>query len=239
MKKGEFNLKDFAIDCSELPNMGKAGKEIFRALKVACNGVDDDRYGAFDSICKINRYLILDPIDSIKLFTDGLIVSDIHLDEIQPSDVLSQYAIDAAMDGATIVFEGDELPSGILSICDNTGRTYTRTVYEKTNLGQGSIAVAYKFLESVSLSPINGKILAEKLGSKHSHYFKDVSDLDELDVYRVCELFEVNDTSGAKQHAIKKLLCSGKRGAKDERKDLEEARDTINRKLAMMAEDGE
>ncbi len=86
---------------------------------------------------------------------------------------------------------------------------------------------------------INARVLAEKVGSKHSHYFKDVSDLDEVDVYRVCDLFEVNDASGAKQHAIKKLLCSGKRGAKDERKDLEEARDTIIRKLAMMTEDKE
>lgn len=75
--------------------------------------------------------------------------------------------------------------------------------------------------------------------SKHSHYFKDVSDLDEVDVYRVCDLFEVNDNSGAIQHALKKLLCSGQRGAKGYRKDLEEARDSIQRKLDLMAEDGE
>jgi hypothetical protein len=79
----------------------------------------------------------------------------------------------------------------------------------------------------------------ERQSKKHSHYFKDVSDIDEVDVYRVCDLFEVNDASGATQHAIKKLLCSGKRGAKDERKDLEEARDTIIRKLEMMKEDRE
>ena len=81
---------------------------------------------------------------------------------------------------------------------------------------------------------IESRVLAEKVGGKHSHYFKDVSGLDEIDVYKVCELFEINDPSGAKQHAIKKLLCSGQRGAKGERKDLEEARDTIVRKLSMM-----
>lgn len=86
---------------------------------------------------------------------------------------------------------------------------------------------------------IMARALVDKLWPQHGHYFKDVSDLDEVDVYRVCDLFEVNDPSGAKQHAIKKLLCSGKRGAKDERKDLEEARDTIIRKLSMMTEDGE
>lgn len=74
---------------------------------------------------------------------------------------------------------------------------------------------------------------------KHSHYFKDVSDLDEIDVYRVCDMFEISDNSGAVQHAIKKLLCAGKRGAKGYRKDLQEALDTIKRKLDMMAEDGE
>lgn len=86
---------------------------------------------------------------------------------------------------------------------------------------------------------INARILAEKVGSKHGHYFKDVSDLDEIDVYRICDLCEVNDSSGATQHAVKKLLCAGQRGAKDKRKDLEEARDTIIRKLAMMTEDNE
>lgn len=74
---------------------------------------------------------------------------------------------------------------------------------------------------------------------KHSHYFKDVSDLDEIDVYRVCDLFEVKDESGATQHAIKKLLCSGQRGVKDKRKDIQEAIDTLNRKLEMMTEDRE
>lgn len=68
---------------------------------------------------------------------------------------------------------------------------------------------------------------------KHGHYYKDVSKLISIDVYKVCELFEINDTSGAKQHAIKKLLCSGKRGVKDERKDIQEAIDTLIRYLEL------
>lgn len=74
---------------------------------------------------------------------------------------------------------------------------------------------------------------------KHNHYFKDVSNLDFIDVYRVCDLFEVKDDSGAMQHAIKKLLCSGKRGVKGEKKDIQEAIDTLVRKLEMMNEDEE
>ena len=48
---------------------------------------------------------------------------------------------------------------------------------------------------------------------KHGHYFKKVTHLDGIDVYRVLELFEVTDP--CLQHAIKKLLCAGTRGSKD------------------------
>lgn len=73
---------------------------------------------------------------------------------------------------------------------------------------------------------------------KHSHYFRDVSTLTEVDVYRVCDLFQVNDPSGATQHAVKKLLLPGQRGGgKDLRKDLQEAADTIARRIEMLDED--
>lgn len=69
---------------------------------------------------------------------------------------------------------------------------------------------------------------------KHAHYFKDVSKLTEIDIYAVCQLFGVNDPSGATQHAVKKLLMSGQRGVKDAKRDLQEAADTLARKLQMM-----
>lgn len=73
------------------------------------------------------------------------------------------------------------------------------------------------------------------MGSKHSHYFKDVADLDEVDVYMVCELFGVQDSSGATQHALKKLLLPGQRGAgKGLLQDLKEARDSIIRRIAIL-----
>lgn len=71
--------------------------------------------------------------------------------------------------------------------------------------------------------------------SKHSHYFKSVAHLKQVDVYRVLDLFAV--TSPSIQHAVKKLLCAGNRGAKDYEKDLREAADSINRALQMIAED--
>jgi len=72
---------------------------------------------------------------------------------------------------------------------------------------------------------------------KHQHYFKDVKHLTEVDVYRVCALFKVTDHSGATQHAIKKLILPGQRGAKDEIKDLNEVIDTVQRRIEMLQED--
>ena len=72
---------------------------------------------------------------------------------------------------------------------------------------------------------------------KHSHYHKDVGHLLTMDVYRLCERFEINDPSGATQHAIKKLVCAGQRGSKGLLQDLQEAVDTISRRIEMIYED--
>ncbi len=72
--------------------------------------------------------------------------------------------------------------------------------------------------------------------NKYPHYFKSVSHLETVDVYRVLTLFNVNDP--CIQHAIKKLLCAGDRGDKSMIKDITEARDSLNRHLEMLNEDG-
>ena len=72
--------------------------------------------------------------------------------------------------------------------------------------------------------------------NNHQHYYKDVSHLNTIDVYRVLKLFNVTDP--CIQHAVKKLLVAGGRGAgKSIERDLREARDSINRALQMIAED--
>lgn len=63
-------------------------------------------------------------------------------------------------------------------------------------------------------------------------YYKDVSDVLEVDVYHVHKIFNIQDPSGAIQHASKKLLLSGVRtGGKSFYDDIREARDTLNRWL--------
>ena len=71
---------------------------------------------------------------------------------------------------------------------------------------------------------------------KHAHYYKDVSKLKAVDVYMVCKLFGVNDA--AISHAVKKLLCSGQRGYKDAKKDIQEAIDTLQRYIEIESELG-
>lgn len=72
---------------------------------------------------------------------------------------------------------------------------------------------------------------------EHNHYFKDVRRYDTVDVYRVLCLFSVTDP--CLQHAIKKLLVAGARGAgKDTGQDVQEAIDSLQRWQQMREEDG-
>lgn len=67
--------------------------------------------------------------------------------------------------------------------------------------------------------------------SKHKHYFKDVSKLNEVDVYAILYLFEVTDPCIA--HVVKKLLCTGKRGHKDFERDLQDSIDSLVRCMTL------
>lgn len=74
------------------------------------------------------------------------------------------------------------------------------------------------------------------VGAKHPHYHKGVRHLETIDVYRVLTLFNVTDP--CIQHAVKKLLVAGGRGAgKDIAKDIQEAIDSLQRFQEMRAED--
>ena len=66
---------------------------------------------------------------------------------------------------------------------------------------------------------------------KHRHYFKDVSNIAEIDVYAVLNLFEVTDP--CLQHIVKKALCAGKRGHKDMMEDLQNIIDTAIRAVEL------
>ena len=74
------------------------------------------------------------------------------------------------------------------------------------------------------------KTSEQTMSEKYPQYYKSVGDLTEIDVYTVHHLFNIQDPSGAIQHASKKLLLSGVRtGGKSALKDITEARDTLTR----------
>lgn len=58
---------------------------------------------------------------------------------------------------------------------------------------------------------------------------------DTIDIYRILQVYEVTDPSI--QHAIKKLLCAGKRGYKDMSKDIMEAQMSLDRWFEMRKEE--
>ena len=70
--------------------------------------------------------------------------------------------------------------------------------------------------------------------TKHSHYFKDVSKLEKIDVYTILSLYEVTDP--CIQHTVKKLLCTGKRGHKDFLKDVQDSIDSLVRCIELNKE---
>ena len=66
-------------------------------------------------------------------------------------------------------------------------------------------------------------------------YIVDISKYNKLDIYRILKLYEVSDP--CLQHAIKKLLCAGKRGSKNFLQDVNEAVQSLQRFLEMQGED--
>jgi hypothetical protein len=75
----------------------------------------------------------------------------------------------------------------------------------------------------------------KNMKNTYNHYFKNTVHLNAVDVYRVLSLYGVTDP--CLQHAIKKLLCAGDRGAKDIEQDVQEAIDALGRWQDMMEED--
>ena len=71
--------------------------------------------------------------------------------------------------------------------------------------------------------------------NNNNPYIVDISKYNKLDIYRILKLYEVNDP--CLQHAIKKLLCAGKRGVKNQTQDINEAILSLQRLLEMQGED--
>lgn len=69
----------------------------------------------------------------------------------------------------------------------------------------------------------------ERGEEKPNPYTRSVHDYDTIDIYDVLNLYEVHDPAVA--HAVKKLLCAGKRGTKSYLVDLQEAQNSLARAI--------
>jgi hypothetical protein len=114
-----------------------------------------------------------------------------------------------------------------------------------TNKGGGIADVKYIKLSKEHVKAINELVsqIKEKPLSERmeplSKYHREIKPNVLVDVYDVLGAFTGGITSHIKpaiDHAIKKLLAPGTRGAKDERQDLAEARDSLNRAIQQLDE---
>lgn len=83
------------------------------------------------------------------------------------------------------------------------------------------------------VTPEVKEAMASEFNQSGSKYLREMKCLvdGKADVYAVLDAFAV--ICPARQHAIKKLLCSGLRGKGDTIQDLQEARDAIDRAIQM------
>jgi hypothetical protein len=183
MKKGEFDLKGKAIDCRKLPAMGEAGKDIFRALKVACNGSEYPPFTVWTDVSELRgTYLIIS--GGFKILSSASSVKLMNLKIIQPSDVLGQAAINAAIDDwnrAKIVpntkvrilsFEHQSYIKTILNIDTtfafiNVFNGYDDKLFMYIDCLEYNLAKEiFIELPGVKAPNINARVLAEKVGFK-------------------------------------------------------------------------
>jgi len=124
-----------------------------------------------------------------------------------------------------------------MSVCKSIGCIYPAAAHQDFCL----VCLREHALQKLNLAISVAQSLpdghSQSLAEKYPKYYKAVGDLQEVDVYAVHKLFDIQDPSGAIQHASKKLLLSGVRtGGKSQQKDIREARDTLSRWLQLNPE---
>ena len=137
-------------------------------------------------------------------------------------------------------FENKSTPCWI-AICDgltysdyNIGKSIWYTAYPKEITLQELRDMVNQEQDEPFLTPettLNDQYAEIEQVRQHRHYFKDVSNIAEIDVYAVLKLFDVTDP--CLQHIVKKALCAGKRGHKDMMEDLQNIVDTAIRAVEL------
>ena len=160
-------------------------------------------------------------------------------------EILPEHAGDDKESGLIEVPEGAEFCakskySPHVFFAKNSGETletfssdHKNKWYRESTLSIDNIHVNYSIVWQRPTQPGELPFIGDE--KSYSHYFKDVSNIEFIDVYRVLDLFAVEHP--CIQHAVKKLLCAGQRGSKSGDKDIQEAIDSLQRFQEMRIED--
>lgn len=92
-----------------------------------------------------------------------------------------------------------------------------------------------EYLQSHNIEYPSSASYNAKNNNNNNPYIVDISKYNKLDIYRILKLYDVSDP--CLQHAIKKLLCAGKRGVKNQIQDINEAILSLKRFVEMQGED--
>lgn len=111
---------------------------------------------------------------------------------------------------------------------DTNNSASTRIFFKRSDNWQNSLIERQDVSSRVEqLRSVEAARVAEQSERTYPHYFKDVSAVDAIDLYHVARLYDITDP--ALFHAFKKIACAGKRGAKDQAQDVQEAIDALKR----------
>ena len=154
--------------------------------------------------------------------------------------------------GGTLVWsrhtQPEELPffDDTISYDDSVVNMDTAVGYDLDNLGkqlgamprnEGQSCDSYrKHVKDIASFKNRGIVFSDtdstaQVPKQHSHYFIDVSDVDEIDFYEIAKRYNVTDP--CVQHILKKCLAIGNRGHKSLHTDMKDIHDTAVRMLAM------
>lgn len=92
-----------------------------------------------------------------------------------------------------------------------------------------------EYLQSHNIEYPGSASYNAKNNNNNNPYIVDISKYNKLDIYRILSLYNVTDP--CLQHSIKKLLCAGKRGVKNQIQDINEAILSLKRFVEMQGED--
>ena len=180
-----------------------------------------------DMVNPMKEYLEKQADGSYKLVMRGIVGKDDDIEVPEGSEVAYKghdsgavyfTSLEMGYRDAEVIWKRHTQPEELPFIDDGITdcREEIQEIYKPSDFGASSLNDQYAEIEQVR---------------KHRHYFKDVSNIAEIDVYAVLKLFDVTDP--CLQHIVKKALCAGKRGHKDMMEDLQNIVDTANRAVEL------